>query len=171
MYEEYGKANNPYMGKEEGYKFSPETSLMCMMTENTVLSDFNNMDGIEVYPLPLISEAYKQSINVPLVAIVNPNGKNRDNAIKVMEQLMIYMRESGKLGAVYKNLEDYPESINTETQIFKSIYDINSNAIVTDHGILNEILNNEIREFQKGNIDLDTAIKSMQRKEDAYRNE
>ena len=171
MYEEFGMANNPYMGKTDGYVFSQENSSFCMMTSSEILSRYNNADSIKLFPLPLLSDQYKQTVKVPLVAVVNPNGKNRENAIRLLECLSEYLRETGKIGVYYKDAADYPDTVDTETSVFKQLYDINSRAVVADFGILNEICLNEIRQFQNHTIDLDTAVKSIQRKEDAYRNE
>ena len=55
--------------------------------------------------------------------------------------------------------------------MFKELYEIKEKAIIGDDSVLNDIFLNEVPAYQNAEIDLDTAIKSMQRKEDAYRNE
>ncbi len=142
-----------------------------MIDERDVVSNAEIYENATVFPLPLLSKDYKQCMSLGRIIVVNPNGKHLENAIKLLEIISEEQKETGSLGVVYKNLSDYPSGINTETDAFKKIYEINSNAIICDHGIANDIYVNEIREYQNGTIDLETAIKSMQRKEDAYRNE
>lgn len=178
MYEEEGTMNNPYFGTEgirksciDGYLSAPDDFVVGMINENILLQNHEKLADLKVYPIPGILREDRSSIMLPLIAIVNPNGENIENALKVMESLAVYIRESGKLGIVFKEVSEYPDSIDTESESFKTLYDINSRAIVADYGITSDILLNEVRRFQKKEIDLDTAIRSIQRKEDAYRNE
>ena len=152
---------------------------MCWAT-NVIKYDKLN-SGTEVYPVPLLSEDYSQAVRLSQVAVVNPYGRHRDNAVKLLEALAVEMRENGNLGVSYKDPADYlsvsytdlkePKGIDTESRAFKAIYEIVSNAVICDYGMINDYLLNEIRNYQYGEIDFETAIKSMQRKEDAYRNE
>ena len=184
--------NSPYLGgaqgsnyfwDEEGLdrKLDTDNTSIFMCSAKDVIKYEKLSDGTEIYPVPLISEDYSQAVRLTQVAVVNPYGKHRENAVKLLEALAIEMRENGNLGVSYKDPADYlsvsytdlkePKGIDTESRAFKAVYEIVSNAVICDYGMINDYLLNEIRNYQYGNIDFETAIKSMQRKEDAYRNE
>ena len=84
---------------------------------------------------------------------------------------MEYIRKNGIGGVMYNDTEDYPEHYYTDTDTFRDIFAICKDALVMDHGMGNDYYYHEIAEYQRKMIDLETAVKSMQRKEDAYRNE
>ena len=184
-----GYANNPYLGiarKETGSGASlkyisavenatymdPETALFHMVSEKDVFcGKLSSSENMSFYPLPMLSKEFKTTISLNMIAVINPKGKNIDKALKYMESLADYLRKSGTLGIIYKDIGSYGGSYDTSSDIFRTIYDINRDAIVTDHGMINDLLTNEIMSYQHKNIDLTTAIRSMQRKEDSYRNE
>ena len=161
----------------------PETTLFHMVYEDDFFNtgflieenfenEYDALKNGKIYPLPLLSEDYKQSVGIARVFVVNPYGKNKENALKLLEVLAEEIRKNGSGGVMYKDFDDYStEHYDTTSDIFKTIYDINSNAVVSGFGLSGDYFCNEVSEYNKGNIDLDTAIKSMQRKEDAFRNE
>jgi len=184
--------NSPYLGgaqgsnwfwDEEGLdrKLDTDNTSIFMCLAKDVIKYEKLSNGTEIYPVPLISEDYSQAVRLTQVAVVNPYGKHRENAVKLLEALAVEMRENGNLGVSYKDPADYlsviytdlkePKGIDTESRAFKAVYEIVSNAVICDYGMINDYLLNEIRNYQYGEIDFETAIKSMQRKEDAYRNE
>ena len=193
--------NHPYMGEAvNSYKDSngnehrlaviqsrllinPETTLFHMVYEDDFFNtgflieenfenEYDALKNGKIYPLPLLSEDYKQSVGIARVFVVNPYGKNKENALKLLEVIAEEIRKNGSGGVMYKDFDDYStEHYDTTSDVFKTIYDINSNAVVSGFGLSGDYFCNEVREYNKGNIDLDTAIKSMQRKEDAFRNE
>lgn len=187
--EEDGFENHPLLGKaklvrveEDGRIYylaaseyscmvDPDKTLFHMVGVNDIMTRESLKEGTTVSPLPLISGGYKQSITIPLIAIVNPNGKNRDKAIHFLEDYSEYIRKNGNAGMIYKDISDYPDFYSTDSKIFNDVYDICKDALVMDHGMANDYYFNEITDYQSGKIDIDTALRSMQRKEDAYRNE
>ena len=184
--------NSPYLGGAQSSNYirdedaldrmldTDKTSIFMCSSKDVLKYDKLN-SGTEIYPVPLLSEDYDQAIRLTQVAVVNPYGKHRENAVKLLEALAVEMRENGNLGVSYKDLADYhsvlyedlkePKGMDTESKAFKAIYEINSNAIISDYGMINDYIVNEIYNYQYGNIDFETAIKSMQRKEDTNRNE
>ena len=103
--------------------------------------------------------------------MINPYSKNKDNAIRVLETISDYLHDNGKLGGVYKDRSRYSSIIDTESKLFNSLYGLTKDAIVTVHGITNDVMMNEVEAYKNGDIDLDTAVSSIQRKEDIYLNE
>lgn len=186
---EYGLQNHPLLGKgglvkvvENGIEQSlgaadnawivdTDTTVFHMVGINDVINREKLREGTSIISLPLISDEFKQSITIPLVAIVNPNGKNKEKAVRFLEDYVEYIRKNGIGGVMYNDTEDYPEHYYTDTDTFRDIFAICKDALVMDHGMANDYYYHEIAEYQRKMIDLETAVKSMQRKEDAYRNE
>lgn len=186
--EENGLQNHPYLGKAELVKVKendveyylgaaanawvvdPKKTLFHMVGVNDILTKDYLSVGTSIIPLPLISDGYRQSITIPLIAIVNPNGKHKENAIRFLEDYSEYIRENGMAGLIYKDRKDYPDYY-LDIETYNDIYEICKDALVMDHGMGNDYFYNEIKDYQSGEIDIDIALKSMQRKEDAYRNE
>lgn len=189
MYGDYGYENHPLLGKAYKYADKSETgdqhiaavenrllvdrntTLFNMVSESDMLNYPDIFNEAEVIPMPLLSDSYKQIVHVNLVAVINPYGKNKDKAIKLLESLAELIRENGTNGLIYKDITNYGQGFDTESEVFRGLYQIRENAIVAESGIVGDIYTNEIPAYQRGEIDLDTAIKSVQRKEDAYRNE
>lgn len=189
LYDDQGRANNPLLGvvqefidSEESGKIrisasqnrliiDPDVTLFNMVSESDLYSHPELFEGIEIFPLPLLSSEYKQTVDIGVVAVVNPYGKNKENAMKLMDQISELVKEKGITGVVYKEPKENEERFTIDTGIIKKLYSIKKNAIVKETGVAADIFINDIPAYQRGEIDLDTAIKSMQRKEDAYRNE
>jgi len=186
------RENSPYLGGAKSSNYienerdldrvldTDNTSiLMCSAKDVLKYDKLNN--GTEIYPMPLLSENYSQAVRLSHVAVVNPYGRHRENAVKLLEVLAVEMRENGNLGVSYKDPADYlsvsykdlkdPKGIDIDSKAFKAIYEIANNAVICDYGMINDYIVNEIYNYQYGKIDFETAIKSMQRKEDTYRNE
>ena len=142
-----------------------------MVAANEVLFNDSWSDDFDIYGIPLLYDTDKQCISLYQVAVINPYSKNIDNAIKVLEAMSEYLHDNGSLGTVYKDRSDYSSVIDTGSKRFTSLYALTGDALVTVHGITNDVMMNEVEAYQNGNIDLDTAISSIQRKEDIYLNE
>ena len=183
-----GYANHPLMGEakeyavidgqktrisasQNAYMVDPGQTLFHMVDSNAIMIYENLRNGTEIYPMPLISENEVQGIPIGSVAVVNPYGDHREKAIEFMEKYAAYLRENGRIGYIFKDKTDYPDSVHPDSSAFQALHEIYEKAIVMDYGVTADIFYNEISDYQQGKIDLDTAIKSMQRKEDAYRNE
>ena len=180
LYDDYGYANNPYLGEAEDRSIAlygnkalldPDTTQFHMVAANEVLFNDSWSDDFDIYGVPLLYDTDKQCISLYKVAVINPYSKNIDNAIKVLEAMSEYLHDNGSLGTVYKDRSDYSSVIDTGSKRFTSLYALTGDALVTVHGITNDVMMNEVSAYQSGNIDLDTAISSIQRKEDIYLNE
>lgn len=178
-YEEYGLENHPAMGRadvkkslyESSVTLDPEESVFAILSVSEVLAREELRQGTKVYPTPRITKNSKQDLAVTKVAIINPNGKHKEEAVKYLETLTGYLAENNVLGVVYKDQEAYQGWLDLQDPCIRAIYDINANSVVRDCGIAADIYINDVKAYQHKEIDLDAAIKSIQRKEDAYRNE
>ncbi len=188
MSDNRGYSNHPYMGVAEEYAtingervrltvnqnalmVNPETTLFHIVGSGDIMKNDIMRDSTEIYPIPLISEDEKQGMPIGSIAVINPYGDNKENAIKFLEKYAVYLRKTGSLGFILKDKNDYPDSFDVYSKAFESLYEIGEKSVVLDYGITADIFYNEITDYQYGKIDLENAIKSMQRKEDAYRNE
>ncbi|MBR5177422.1 MAG: hypothetical protein IKW90_01320 [Lachnospiraceae bacterium] len=170
-------SNNPYLGEitdntitvyDNKALIDPDTTLFHLVAANELLNNEGWSDEFDIYGLPLLDENDKQCISLYQVAVINPNSKNKENAVKVLETISDYLRDNGKLGVVYKDRSRYSSVIDTDSKLFNSLYDLTKDALVTVHGITNDVMMNEVESYKNGDIDLDTAISSIQRKEDIY---
>ena len=157
--------------QENRLLIDPDETLFHMVSEWDILNNEELFTKAEIYPLPLISPEYTQDIYIGRIAVINPYGKNRDKAVKVMESIVERSKQSGINGIIYSDINEYDPDIDPDSKLFKDLYEIREKAIIGDDSVLNDIFLNEVPAYQRAEIDLDTAIKSMQRKEDAYRNE
>ncbi len=173
-------SNNPYLGEITDSTISAyankalidsENTLFHLVAANELLFNDGWSDEFDVYGIPLLDENDKQCISMYQVAVINPYSKNKDNAIRVLETISDYLHDNGKLGVVYKDRSRYSSIIDTESKLFNSLYGLTKDAIVTVHGITNDVMMNEVEAYKNGDIDLDTAVSSIQRKEDIYLNE
>jgi hypothetical protein len=180
LYYPDGFANNPYLGEAEDRTITAyenkalidaSTTLFHMVAANELLFNDGWSDDFNIYGLPLLDKTDKQCISLHQVAVINPYSKNKDNAVKVLETISDYLHDNGSLGVVYKDRSRYSSIIDTESKLFNSLYNLTEEALVTVHGITNDVIINEVEAYQNGDIDLDTAISSIQRKEDIYLNE
>ena len=170
-------SNNPYLGEitdstitvyDNKALIDPDTTLFHLVAANELLNNEGWSDEFDIYGLPLLDANDKQCISLYQVAVINPYSKNKDNAVKVLETISDYLRDNGKLGVVYKDRSRYSSVIDTDSKLFNSLYGLTEDAVVTVHGITNDVMMNEVEAYKNGDIDLDTAISSIQRKEDIY---
>ena len=147
--------------------FDEETTLFNMVTERDILNEDILPEGARIYPIPPISKEYKPECNVSMVMVINPNSRHKENALKVLEAVTEFNHQTGQLGVVYENISDYPDFYETDSDVFKQIYEINKNAVFSPGGIALSVWSNDIRPYQQKKTDLDTIIKTMQDKEAA----
>ena len=157
--------------QENRLLINPDETMFHMVSEWDILNNGELFKKAEIYPIPLISSEYSQDIYLGRIAVINPYGKNRDKAVRVMESIVKRSKQSGINGIIYSDINEYGSGFNPDSKLFKELYEIKEKAIIGDDSVLNDIFLNEVPAYQNAEIDLDTAIKSMQRKEDAYRNE
>ena len=184
MYGQSGWANHKLMGsgnrtvKINGKKtqlstyklaryFDEETTLFNMVTERDILNEDILPEGARIYPVPPISKEYKPECNVSMVMVINPNSRHKENALKVLEAVTEFNHQTGQLGVIYENISDYPDFYETDSDVFKQIYEINKNAVFSPGGIALSVWSNDIRPYQQKKTDLDTVIKTMHDKEAA----
>ena len=147
--------------------FDEENTLFNMVTEREILTEDILPDGARIYPIPPVSKDYKPEYNGSLVMVINPNSRHKENAVKVLEAVTEFTHQTGQLGVVYEDIDAYPDFYETDSDIFKQIYDINKNAIFSPGGITESVWCNDIRPYQLKETDLDTVIKIIQEKETA----
>ncbi len=147
--------------------FDEETTLFNMVTERDILNEDILPEGARIYPIPPISKEYKPECNVSMVMVINPNSRHKENALKVLEAVTEFNHQTGQLGVIYENISDYPDFYETDSDVFKQIYEINKNAVFSPGGIALSVWSNDIRPYQQKKTDLDTVIKTMQDKEAA----
>lgn len=184
MYGQGGWANHKLMGsgnrtvKINGKKtqlstyklaryFDEETTLFNMVTERDILNEDILPEGARIYPIPPISMDYRPKYNGQMVMVINPNSRHKENALKVLEAVTEFNHQTGQLGVIYENISDYPDFYETDSDVFKQIYEINKNAVFSPGGIALSVWSNDIRPYQQKKTDLDTVIKTMQDKEAA----
>ena len=184
MYGQSGWANHKLMGsgnrtvKINGKKtqlstyklaryFDEETTLFNMVTERDILNEDILPEGARIYPIPPISKDYRPEYNGQMVMVINPNSRHKENALKVLEAVTEFNHQTGQLGVIYDNISDYPDFYETDSDVFKQIYEINKNAVFSPGGIALSVWSNDIRPYQQKKTDLDTVIKTMQDKEAA----
>lgn len=184
MYGQGGWANHKLMGsgnrtvKINGKKtqlstyklaryFDEENTLFNMVTERDILNEDILPEGARIYPIPPISKDYRPEYNGQMVMVINPNSRHKENALKVLEAVTEFNHQTGQLGVIYENISDYPDFYETDSDVFKQIYEINKNAVFSPGGIALSVWSNDIRPYQQKKTDLDTVIKTMQDKEAA----
>jgi len=184
MYGHYGWGNHHLMGSGNrtveinGKKkqlttyalaryFDEENTLFNMVTEKEILNEDILPEGARIYPVPPVSKDYRPDYNGQMVMVINPNSRHKENALKVLEAVTEFNHQTGQLGVVYENIDDYPDFYETDSDVFKQIYEINKNAVFSPGGISLSVWGNDIRPYQRKETDLDTVIKIMQDKEAA----
>ena len=138
-----------------------------MVTERDILNEDILPEGARIYPIPPISKDYRPEYNGQMVMVINPNSRHKENALKVLEAVTEFNHQTGQLGVIYENISDYPDFYETDSDVFKQIYEINKNAVFSPGGIALSVWSNDIRPYQQKKTDLDTVIKTMQDKEAA----
>lgn len=125
-----------------------------------------------VAPMPRIDSTIdRNDVNV-MFAYINPYSQNKENAVKMLEELAAnYFDYLGVYPCTYL-FEDkgvYPENYLPESQLFDDIYDICKNGYIRAYHVLTA--HGDIEEYQNGKITLDKAIEMYQREVDIWLNE
>ena len=177
QYENNGNANHPLMGRitddhslyEHTLLVNPERTLFNIVMEKDIIENKKLQKNTAAYKLPVISREYKNDIFVSQVAIINPKSEKRKEALEFLEEMTQYLHATGKLGIVYKDKSDYASVYDTESDIFDQMYEINSESIVMKNGPGFDIYLSVIPAYQHGEITLDDALESAQRRADLNR--
>ncbi len=177
QYDDSGKANHPIMGTisddlslyEHTLLVAPDKTLFNIVMEEDIIENKKLQKNTAAYKLPVISREYKNDIFISQVAIINPKSEKRKEALEFLEEMTQYLHATGKLGIVYKDKSDYASVYDTESDIFDQMYEINSESIVMKNGPGFDIYLSVIPAYQHGEITLDGALESAQRRADLNR--
>lgn len=134
-------------------------------------------EDFRAFPIPKISEKVGGNFVNAIFAYINPYGKNKEAAVKVLETIAENYSDLTD-GGIYeifnypfikKDREDYGEKYSPESRLFGDFYAIAKNGFVHDYQLLSA--RNDIDLYQSGKISLDEAIEMYAREVGAWLNE
>ena len=179
------------LGGFERYSNPPETvmgfesaGLKDTSDEKTVLAAEGNFseyaeaaDNWRAFPIPKISEKVGGNFVNAIFAYINPYGRHKESAVKVLEA--IAENYSGLTdGGVYeifnypfikKDRADYGEKYLTDSALFDDFFTIAEGGFVHEYQFMST--RNDIDLYQSGQISLDEAIEMYSREVGAWLNE
>lgn len=175
----------------ERYSETPETvkgfesaGVKNITDEKTVLaaegsfSEYeNHADYWRAFAIPKISEKVGGNFVNAIFAYINPYGKNKESAIRVLETIAENYPDMTD-GGVYdifnypfikKDRADYVDKYRTDSALFGDFFTIAENGFVHEYQLASE--RNDIDLYQSGKITLDEAIEMYSREIGAWLNE
>ncbi len=117
------------------------------------------------FPLPRYDENVKKNIvSVATFAYINPYSKNKEAATKLLEAISqsYYDVINTPTYLLFSDYEMYPETINTDSQLFKEFVAMSENSEILFYNI-NSVTYNTDFSYMYGEITLDEAIAERSR--------
>ncbi len=120
----------------------------------------------KAYPTPKLDENVDNPFSGGTFLMINPYSKNKEAATLVLEALsknLIGLQGSnGGCDWIYKNVDRYPENINTESQMFKDYIAIGESYNIMTHSVDNSA-NHCLWEYVSQKMTLDEMISERSR--------
>lgn len=124
---------------------------------------------------PIISDKVDKNFVGVTYAVINPNSKHYEAAVKALEYIAenYYDCIDGTYYASYpfikKDKSDYPDRYHPEAQVFDDMFEIVENGVTILNSVPSE--RKDIDEYQAGRLSIDKAIAMYQREVDIWLNE
>lgn len=179
------------LGGFERYSQSPGTvrgfenaALEDITDEKTVLTAEGNFseyadkaDGWRAFHIPWISETVKGNFVNAVFAYINPYGRHKEAAVKVLEaiaQNYSDITDGGIYGIfnypfIKKDRADYGERYITGSALFEDFFTVAENGFLHEYQLASA--RKDIDLYQSGEISLDEAIEMYSREISAWLNE
>ena len=130
-------------------------------------------DAWRAFPLPKISDKVSSNPTSNLFAMINPYSKNKEAAVKVLEEIAAnyyeYTNYYTDYSFLFADKSCYPERYHPESEIFSDFYDIAKNGYVSKYVIFTS--HSDIEEYQNGRATLEEAVAMYQREVEMWLNE
>ncbi len=139
------------------------------------ISDFSGyFSDWTILPTPLLDESVTQQAADARFLYINPNSKNKESAIKLLEaiakDLNGYMGYSGSLKLLFKDTSMYPKEVDTASELFREYVSLAQSCVIWPYNL--ELgLREDVTLYQTGSYTLDEAIAARSREVDLMLNE